>query len=344
MQKLFDEIKKKEISKIMEKKNSSGQKRESDPRFVNFGLVMKDGKKSSCTYKFRLLFAIPEGSKRKHPFIIKNIHHGVDEKGDYAWVTCPTSEYLLGETNEGFRACPVCDECNKLYIEEKKGKVSATELYKKIRRGYYMFAPVFVVNDPVKPENNGKIMIGKFPKTIGIAVTRAIFGVDPKTKEEVNPEEIVGFDAFDVQNGYDMIVNVSPKTEIYKDYAVQFARNRSSINITDEQVMKAIIDLKFDQDFLTDYNTEDLYRFIKNNVLNKIQDKEDEGEIDTGPSPAPSVTSVLTSEVNSSPAVSQVVEQTPLISTSAPTAISNTPAPSDDIDKLIADIEKDYSA
>jgi hypothetical protein len=132
------------FSKIQEREQSS-----SGASASSFNsLILKP--KVGCSYSLRLLWLKPFGTcTREYPMINQYIHHFWDDNAvgskDQV-VYCPTSQYIKGDTRDGFDSCPICAKCSELYKQSKEGSSSATDLYKKFRRTLRGFVPVYVVN------------------------------------------------------------------------------------------------------------------------------------------------------------------------------------------------------
>jgi hypothetical protein len=76
---------------------------------------------------------------------------------EFGKIICPSSEYVHGVN--GFQMCPVCRNNNKLWKDSKNGSETAKQLYRQFKRKLNGYALVFMINDPVNPENNGKVKI-----------------------------------------------------------------------------------------------------------------------------------------------------------------------------------------
>lgn len=281
MQKMFEDAKNREMAKI-DKPAKAENTWKPDPRFVEF--------KAGNTYKFRLL--LTSGIDRKDPWIVKQTHTFVGKDG-YNWVTCPTSDYLGGETRENFKACPICTENNKLYAAYQKGSKSSFELYCKLRRKFNMFTPVYVITDPVNKENENKVKLGRFGKTIHKFLMREVYGIDLDAKKtapnepekwKVDPKDIVGIQAFDLNDGFDFVVTVSEEkiknddgsTTTKAKYSTKFAQKPYPINVAQTDIEKQVAELNLDKDYYTKSTKEDLLKFVAVNILAAQQDEEAE--------------------------------------------------------------------
>ncbi len=270
LERLYEEMRQKE-----QKRSESGG---GDERIIKL--------KAGNTYRFRLLWVPNPQSGRKEPIINKYSHMHKDDEDSYEFITCPTSEYLLGK--KGFNVCPVCKHMNEVYREYDKTKSpSAKEFYDLFKRQIAGYALVYVISDPTTPENNGKVKIFRHSFNIYKFLKWELFGIKIKGKgdddkkgaseaEEQNAE-IVGFKAFDTENGFDYILTVSAKPTIlangkkadFKDYSSKFSRNPTSIGVPMDKIKEMVAELRFDEEFYTKSSIEDLDKFLNNYVLPK---------------------------------------------------------------------------
>lgn len=249
--KLFNEAKKKS------EENSKQDKKDfKDDRFLEFP-------KGNYTYKFRLVFAVPENSKRVHPFIYQQSHSFYDEDNrEFFNEVCPTSDYLL--YNKGFDICPVCKEASKLYKEyDKTNSELKYKLYKKIKRSFNGYGVVYVYNDPVNEENNGKFKLIRFGWTIYKSLQRDVFGIVNNQDEDqsIDDDEVIGFEAFDLKSGYDFMICTEPQGD-YNRYSIKWSKKKSKAPFTEDEALQAVKDLRFDEDFYKDYSLENLTKLV----------------------------------------------------------------------------------
>ena len=257
MRKKFEEMKRQETARLEKKSRSVNE----DPRIIKWS--------QGNTYRLRLLFTTTD--KRDNPFINKNVHSYYNEETkESAWVTCPTSEYL--EDLRGFNSCPTCKKLSVYWKESQAGSVSAGELYKQFKRRFYGFAPVFVVSDSANPDNNGKVMIMKYGFKIYEYLKLNIWGVNVKSKQVVEGDELIGPDAFDLKSGYDLIVSVTANnTQVgkFNAYNMSFSKKQTAVPLSEADVEKAVKEFKFDEDFCTQSSKADLENFYNSYVFQK---------------------------------------------------------------------------
>lgn len=250
-----------------------------DERF----LVLKPGRR----YRVRLLFSPTE--KRSGPFIETKIHRNYNPNlRKYTKVLCPSSDYLEGY--EGYKMCPVCQAAGKFYEKSQLGDANAQKMYNSIKRITENYAVVYVVQDSLEGEGNvaGKIKILKYGFDIQKVFDRFVMGKPVKGEPEIDPEEVIGYDAFDLENGRDLIISVGSKkvgAQVYPEYNASFSGKYSSVPLTEEEVADAVKKLRFDEDFFVDYDMNAINAFYKEIVLKESgadldinEDKSDEGE------------------------------------------------------------------
>jgi hypothetical protein len=272
------------FSKIQEREQSS-----SGASASSFdSLILKP--KVGCSYSLRLLWLKPFGTcTREYPMINQYIHHFWDDNAvgskDQV-VYCPTSQYIKGDTRDGFDSCPICAKCSELYKQSKEGSSSATDLYKKFRRTLRGFVPVYVVNGP--EDVIGKVMIFQYGKQFKEFFDRKIFGKMPKVIGEgeqpqpISADEIIGLDAFlyarndgtVATEGYNFNIQVTSKRMVINgrqvdmpQYTMDFSRKASNIlDFDGEPVTESYMDslnakIRFDEDFFNISTTADLTKF-----------------------------------------------------------------------------------
>jgi hypothetical protein len=282
------------------------------------------------TYKFRLiapgLLEDDKTGNKMFPdipdyFIEKYVHSVKDASDKWKVVTCPTTHLA----KSGFNKCPICKNNSDLY---NSGSAEDKELYKKFQRRFYGYALVYVVNDPTKPENKGKMKILQFGVNVNKFLNKQIFGIVSKAKgkeegetdgkeKEDESADIVGFDAFQIENGYDLIIEVTQNGE-WPKYDCSFARKATTITIDSEKLEAEVKALNFDKE-LTKSSDEELASFFNTYVLEYGKTETSDADVEIGRA-APAATA------SSTPAVpaSQTTLNVPAAPVSTPAA---TPAP-----------------
>lgn len=253
----------------------------------NFGnkhlLKLQKGSK----YQLRLLYLPPLNCERMYPMINSYSHSFWDDNASgnkMQVVACPTSQYLDGDG--GFSNCAICACASKYYSEFKEnGSKTAEELYKKFKRNFNGYIPVYVVNGP--EEAVGKVMILRYGKQLADFLNLKVFGVSPKPRKgeapiEVDADDVLGIEAFTylddngniVTKAYDLTITVTTKTVPVDgknvdmpNYAYDFKRNASTINefgdveLTAEYFNTLNEELSFDKDFYINSSAADRENF-----------------------------------------------------------------------------------
>lgn len=227
------------------------------------------------TYRLRLLYYTDEAAGITSPFL-KSYYHSYreDEQSQWSSVTCPTT---FDPTN-GFKDCCICKNNSELY---KTGVPSDYEIYKKFKRKFFGYCLVWVVSDPTTPANNNTVKIFRYGDDIDKYLNKQIFNIDPPVRKNKNKDkkaetsataaivnnndDIVGFDAFKLEDGYDMIIEVNQKGD-WPDYACSFARKPTTINVDLSKLEAETKTLGFEK-ILSKSSPEAIEAFFKQNVL-----------------------------------------------------------------------------
>ena len=121
-------------------------------------------------YRFRILGFRSGKSDRTQPFIERYIHQiwAEDENGSKhpETVVCPVSSFVRRKWyDDPYTSCPICKFAGANFAVWKqsnwKDKESARK-YKQFGRKYEACIPVYVINDPVYPQNNGHLRVFTF--------------------------------------------------------------------------------------------------------------------------------------------------------------------------------------
>lgn len=120
-------------------------------------------------YRFRLLwFKQTSKNDRDYPFIERFIHTkwGKNAEGRNVLessVVCPVTPFVKAKWGDDpYTSCPICNHANLNFITYKEsGYKDRTSLLKSKEFGRIFEAciPVYVVNDPNYPQNNGKLKV-----------------------------------------------------------------------------------------------------------------------------------------------------------------------------------------
>lgn len=252
--------------------------------------VIKPTKAGTMTV--RLLWLPPaEGVKRDFPMINSYVHRFYNPNAanghKYVKVTCPTSQYMDGETTAGFGHCSICNAVSKFY-KEGANSPSAKELYNTFRRACEGYIPVYVVTGP--EDIQGTVKILQYGKQFKDFFNRKIFGIAAKTDSEpIDTDEIIGLEAFMYYDsdeeaiattGYDLIISTTVENITMGNrkvpmpkYSLDFSRRPKTvaeidgIDLNSKSGVKWFKNLNeeigFDKSFLVYSTEEDREKFLK---------------------------------------------------------------------------------
>ena len=137
----------------------------------------------------------------------------------------------------------------------------AEKLYRQYKRKLSTYAVVYVVNDSYNPDNNGTCKIVRFGDTMTKFIDQYVFGKPVRDKNgketQIDPDLVLGFDAFNIDNGRDLIITTTTKSfetadgeqKNYCDYSAQFSPKYTSVDISEQELPAIFDDLNFDADF-----------------------------------------------------------------------------------------------
>lgn len=329
----------------------------------NFGnkhiLKLQRGNK----YQLRLLYLPPLNCDRQYPMINNYSHSFWDDNASgnkMQVVTCPTSQYLDGD--RGFNECEICKCASEFYSDYKKnGTKVSEELYKKFKRNFNGYIPVYVVNGP--EDVVGKVMILRYGKQLADFLNLKVFGVAPKpragqTSIEVDQDDVLAIEAFTyiddsgniAKKAYDLTVTVTSRMVPVGDkqvempnYAFDFKRNATTIEefgdipLTAEYFNTINEELGFDKDFYTKSSPADRENFklkyIDASDVASSTVNEDESETSDVPPPPLAKKTVISDEVEQTPKEAERKS-----SKVVKTAVNNEDDGEIDVDELLANI------
>ena len=121
-------------------------------------------------YRFRLLAFKSAKSDRDYPFITRFLHtvwkEGEDGKRHSESIVCPVTPFVKTKWNgDPMNDCPICRFANANFGAWKASGWKDKESAKKNRefgRKFEALIPVYVVNDPIYPTNNGHFKVFSF--------------------------------------------------------------------------------------------------------------------------------------------------------------------------------------
>lgn len=257
------------------KKASAPTQKKVDDRFLKMNI--------GSTYRLRLLY-LPT-AKRTSPFIENLVHRYYDPMTkEYIRAVCPTSSHLLGSA--GYDKCPVCKVLSELWKRSQEGDKLAEELYRAARRSDENYAVVYVVKDSsVDNPQTGKIKILKYGFEISKFLNAECLGIASRGQPEIDPDEIVGFEAFDLSAGRDLVIKVGKKdvriggkSVTFPEYETSFSRTLSEVDVDIDNLPHIFKELRFDEDFFVDADEDALlnyYNRVIKSRLNSVNEQEE---------------------------------------------------------------------
>jgi len=232
-------------------------------RAANKGTIFKKDKNEVSfevgnTYKFRLLMrAEDEDSKWNwHEDLytdegfIRRLYHGAKTPkptDKYMQVNCPVTYHEA----RGYKMCPACGVLQDLWKNDRAS-------YHKFKRKEQVYVYVYVLKDPVNPENEGHVKYIYLPVSLYKTLRLQIWGLqNPKKDEEpveIDEENLYGFDAFKLEKGFNLSIQIAEETiedlqnegkkKKVRKYTPLWANSRTSVKNVDmtelETEMEAI--------------------------------------------------------------------------------------------------------
>lgn len=159
----------------------------------------------------------------------------------YNWNSLSTGKWIneISPVTFGER-CPIAEEKAKIF-NDKTSTQEALDKARLLKRTKQWLANIYIVNDPINPQNNGTVKILRMGKQLYDKVYNAL--------DEENSESI-GNDIFlnpENSNGYNfrIICEQGPKFQTYA--RSDFSRNKTIISeLSSPEKIKEILDTAFD--------------------------------------------------------------------------------------------------
>jgi len=296
------------------------------------------------TYAVRFIPNIEDGKKTFFPYF----HHG--------WTSLSTGQYVdsICPSTWGDR-CVICEERFKLYRQKtEEAKALAKNLFRLEKR----LANVYVITDPVTPENEGTIKILRFGKRIYEKIIFATEGDDAA---------IYGRRIVDLSpNGCNFRIRVESNQEGKRQFTnysnSQFMPPSEIPGMTPEKIEQTYKGIYNLEDFIEVKEQEqmqkmiDLHLYCKGGKGERVQDaekkkikiEEDNLNYSTTPTPVPTTPApVSVAQAAPTPVPANVPAPTPAPAPASTTQTSVAQAPSapqsnesDKIKNLLADLDK----
>lgn len=252
----LSELRKKRKS-VEQLANSLTSKRDKDDRFWQ---AQRDKQGNSST----VIRFLPQKDLDADPFTLYHNHFFQDaNSGKYFVEQCPTT---LGDP------CPVCEN-NSSYWKEANGDHEQVpkEVKARSRKNNYV-SNILVIKDPSNPENEGKVFLFKFGKSIF-----------DKIKESISPEfeDQMAINPFDLWEGAKFNFRITKKGD-WANYDKSSFDSPSELFDGDEDKLQSLLDQVFD---LKEFKYEDETKSYEE-LQKKFYEVTGEGELNEE-SPAP---------------------------------------------------------
>jgi len=196
----------------------------------------------------------------------------------HGWVSFSTGQYVAALSHQTFNERdPIAEE---RYRVLRTGSEAEKSKAKAIGRSEKWLVNVYVVNDPVNPDNNGKVKILRYGKQLQNIITDAIEGED---SEELGPR------IFDLSpNGVNLKIKVEKQGE-YPSYVSSKFSMPAAIADMDDAKAKKIYDSVHELDkVFTLKSYDELKKMLDEHfhckVINDVPAEDDE---EAKPAPAP---------------------------------------------------------
>lgn len=140
-----------------------------------FGVTKDASGNASATIRF-----LPQKDPSKSP-IVRTFRHSLEQKGRWFIEECPVT---VG------KKCPVCEYSSSIWGDDE-------DTARKFWRKKTYIANVLIVDDPAKPENNGRVMLFKFGQQIYDMIMKVVNCEDESERLNI----------FDFDEGYNLKLN-----------------------------------------------------------------------------------------------------------------------------------------
>lgn len=239
-------------------------------------------------YRFRLLaFNSPSKSDRDYPFIERYVHQTF-EKNDKGYnivkdeITCPVTHWVNFEGNR-YDGCPMCKLANQYFCSYKESGWKDRNAYKQQRtigRKYQAIIPVYVVNDPNYPSNNGKFKVIIFndkkfynefcEKIKKASLTNCVFNAENAVDCCIHMSEVET-----------MINEGQPNQYIYKQRVIDKVTFSAKPYTIDAITKERVENMGFDETYYVSATLDELHQFYNKNFKISNDDIPDDDDVPT---------------------------------------------------------------
>jgi len=238
-------------------------------------------------YRFRMLFfQNPELNNREEPFVIKYVHEyswtNDEGKNMYDFVTCPRTRYIDWESNPN-ETCPMCATSFKYFDKFKDSGFTDLESKRnlnKYKAKRFVMIPVYVVQDPNSPQNNGRFGVVKIREAdfqySKDEATGKWTTIDPyeTIEKQIDARTTDGIFPFNA-NGVDLLMTVEKITvseNVAKPFSydkikkVQLGKKSYEISDITGESVNAKFGKVFDSECFTNVTKEELATFYDKHI------------------------------------------------------------------------------
>lgn len=208
----------------------------------------------------------------------------------HGWVSLSTGEYVAALSPQTFgERDPIAEERYRVLrtgSEDEKAKIKA------IGRSEKWLVNVLVVNDPVNPDNNGKVKILRYGKQLKKIIDEAIDGEDA---DEFGPR------IFDLSpNGVNLKIKVEKQGD-YPSYVSSRFSSPSGLADMDDNSAKKIYDSAFELDkVFTLKSYDDLKKMLDDHYHCKVVNDDPAPEVNEAPVSRPATVATSTKAASNS--------------------------------------------
>ena len=182
---------------------------------------------------------------------VKNPANSLYRYYTFGWPSYATGAFIRVNSPVSIgQRCPISEERVKIY---RTGTEDEKEKVKKVKRSENWLVNAYVVNDPVNPDNNGKVKIIRFGRQLNKVIQQAITGDEA---EDFGPR------IFDLSsNGCSLLIKVEKQGD-YPTYVSSKFRTPKEIEGLSSDNYQKVYDSAFDLASLVQFKSFDEIKAI----------------------------------------------------------------------------------